>query len=438
MIYKAYDIRGVYPSELNEETAYRIGCAFVTFLGCKEVVVGKDMRSSSDNIFDALSKGITEQGADVINIGLCSTPMFYFAAHDKEAGIMITASHNPPKYNGFKLIGKNITPISEATGILDIKKLAEKNEFKEAEKKGKISEKDVMDGFINHNLKFFDKSTKKLKIVVDAGNGMGAYTFPKVFEKIDCEFIPLYCELDGNFPNHEANPLKPENTRDLQKRVVEEKADFGAAVDGDGDRIVFVDEKGEIIKGDITLALIAKRILKDKPESKMLYTIVCSWVVRDVIEANNGIPVRSRVGHSFIKKTMKNQNIVFGGEISGHYYYIENFFAESSIITTLLLMRILSEENRPLSELIKPLNKYFKTHEINFEVEDKEAKMKEIEKIFSDGKTDHLDGITIEYDDWWFSVRPSNTEPLLRLNLEAKTKDRMEEMKEKISRIISG
>ncbi|MBW2999543.1 phosphomannomutase/phosphoglucomutase, partial [Candidatus Woesearchaeota archaeon] len=412
-IFKAYDIRGIYPSELNEETAYKIGRAFVTFMKCKEVVVGRDIRLSSDSLFEALTKGINDQGANVIDVGLTSTPMFYFAAHNAKAAIMVTASHNPKEYNGFKLCRENSIPIGGDTGIKDIQKLVEKNVFEEAEEKGTITKKDVMEDFVNHNLKFA-KGIKKLKIVADFANAMGALTFPKVFEKIDCEFIYLYDELDGTFPNHPADPLKPENVRELQKKVVEEKADLGIAPDGDADRCILIDEKGNYISGDLITALIAKELLKENPNQKILYDLRSSWAVKEEIEAAGGTPIMCRVGHAFIKKQMREEDALFAGELSGHFYYKDSFFTESSIISSLLIMRMISEENKPLSELVAPLKRYHKSEEISFEVEDKIAKIKELEEYFKDAKQiSHLDGIKMEYDDWWFNVRPSNTEPLL-------------------------
>jgi phosphomannomutase len=434
-IFKAYDIRGIYPSELNEETAYKIGRAFVKFLNVKEVLVGQDGRISSPQLFESLARGITDQGADIIDIGLCSTPMFYFGTAKYQAGIMITASHNPKEYNGFKLCRENAIPISGDTGIQDIKDLVNKNQFEDKEK-GKIIKKDIMDDFIKHNISFV-KTDKKLKIVVDAGNGMGGFTFPKIFERLHFDFIPLYCEVDFNFPHHEPNPMKYKNLKDLQKKVIEEKADLGVALDGDVDRCVFVDENGDIITSDLIIPLVGKEMLKNHPGSTIMYNLICSKVVPEKIEELGGKAVMSRVGHSFIKKQMREEDAIFAGELSGHFYYKNNFFVESSFITTAMILNLIAGEDKPLSELIKPLKKYYKTEEISFEVEDKIAKMKELEEHFKDAKQiSHLDGIKMEYDDWWFNVRPSNTEPLLRLNLEAKTKEKMEEMKGKISEII--
>ena len=435
-IFKAYDVRGIFPDELNEEIAYKIGRAFVVFLKVKEVLVGRDGRLSSPELFEALAKGITDQGANVVDIGLCSTPMFYFGAAKAKASIMVTASHNPKEYNGFKFCRENAIPISEATGIRDIEKLVEKNEFEEPEKKGGVVKKEIMEDFIKHNISFV-KTDKKFKIVVDAGNGMGSFTFPKIFKKLPFEFIPLYCEMDFNFPNHEPNPLKYETLKDLQKKVIEEKAEVGIALDGDGDRCLLIDEKGNIVRCDLTTALIGKELLKSRPGSKILYDLRSSKIVPEFIEANGGKAIMCRVGHSFIKKQMRDEDAIFAGELSGHFYYKDSFFTESSFITLAVTLNMLAGENKPLSGLVEPLKKYFQSGEINSEVADKEAKIKEIEEKFKDAeKILHLDGLSVYYKEWWFNVRPSNTEPLVRLNLEANTKESMEQKRDEILKLI--
>ncbi|MBW2995679.1 phosphomannomutase/phosphoglucomutase [Candidatus Woesearchaeota archaeon] len=434
-IYKAYDIRGIYPSELNEDTAYKIGRAFVQFLKTDEVLVGRDGRLSSPKLFEALTNGITDQGANVIDIGLASTPMFYFGAAKAKAAVMVTASHNPKEYNGFKFCKENAIPMSYDTGINEVERLVE-TKFQEPDQKGEIITKDIMDDFIKHNISFV-KTKKRFKIVVDAGNGMGSYTFPKIFEKLPFDFIPLYCEMDFNFPNHEPNPLKYETLADLQKKVIEEKADLGIALDGDGDRCNLIDEKGEIITNDLTTALIAKALLKKNKGAKILYDLRSSKIVPEFIEKNKGHPVISRVGHSFIKAKMREQDAVFAGELSGHFYYKDSFFTESSFITLALTLNLLAEEKKSLSKLVKPLKKYFPSGEINSEVADKEAKIKEIEQKYKDAeKTLHIDGISIYFKDYWFNVRPSNTEPLLRLNLEADTKELMEQKRDELLKLI--
>jgi phosphomannomutase len=435
-IFKAYDVRGIFPDELNEDIAYQIGRAFVIFIKAKDVLIGRDGRLSSPQLFEALAKGITDQGADVVDIGLASTPMFYFAAAKAKASIMVTASHNPKQYNGFKFCRENAIPISEDTGIRDIQELVKKNKFEEPEAKGKIIKKEIMQDFIRHNLGFV-KTDKKFKVVVDAGNGMGSFTFPKIFAELPFKFVPLYCEMDFNFPNHEANPLKYETLKDLQKKVIEKKADIGIALDGDGDRCIVVDEKGNIVNCDFMTALIAKKLVKERPGSLILYDLRSSKIVPETIKAAEGKAVMCRVGHSFIKKQMRDEGAVFAGELSGHFYYKDSFFTESSFITLAIILNLLAEENRPLSELAEPLKKYFQSGEINSEVADKEAKIREIEERFKDAdKILHLDGLSMYYKEWWFNVRPSNTEPLLRLNLEAGTKELMEEKRDIILRLI--
>lgn len=439
-IFKAYDVRGVYPSEIDEDTAYKIGRAFVTFLGCKKVVVGQDMRKSSPSLFEALTRGITDQGADVIDIGACDTPYFYFGTAKYEAGIMVTASHNPAKYNGFKFCRENAIPISGDTGIDDIRKLVVKNSFSAPKKKGKISKKDIMQDFISHNLKFLTKipGARKLRIVIDTGNGMGGYTFPKVFAGVDVEVIPLFFDIDMSFPNHEANPLKLENVKDLMAAVVKNKADFGVAIDGDCDRCMFIDEKGNYISADLMTALVAGELLRKKPGSAVLYDLRSSWATKDFIEKRKGRPVMCRVGHAFIKKQMREEDAIFAGELSGHFYFKDSFFTESSIISTILVINMLREEKKKLSELVSPLKTYFASGEINSEVKDKDVKMKELVNLFRKEARiiSHLDGIKLEFDDWWFNVRPSNTEPLLRLNLEAKSREKMEQMRDRILAMI--
>lgn len=453
-IFKSYDIRGIYPSELNEETAYKIGKAFVISQQAKEVFVGKDARLSSPAIFSALSKGIIEQGAVVIDIGLCSTPMFYFALGFLKAkhGIMVTASHNPKEYNGFKLCKNTTVPIGGNTGIKEIEQLVEKNIFPVVKQKGNAIKKDFVEDYIKKMACYINQylsNGKKLKIVIDAANGMGAYEFPLLFKKFEIEFIPLYCDVDFTFPNHEADPLKPKNLVDLQKAVIKHKADLGVALDGDADRCFFIDEIGQIIPGDITTALIAKFLLdKNTLESgsskykkqTILYDLRSSHIVKEIIEQNNGIAIITPVGHANIKRIMREHDAIFAGELSGHFYYKENHYAESSFITTALIMELLSLSNKKLSEIVKSYRKYFHTGEINFTVKDKDAIIKKIKNKFSADKTlskaFELDGITMEFDNWWFNMRMSNTEPLLRLNLEATSRKLMEEKKDLIMKMI--
>ncbi len=441
-IYKAYDIRGIYPSDLNEDTAYKIGKAFVKLTGCRNCVIGRDMRNSSEKLFHALAKGITDSGADVIDIGLCSSDMVYFGVgyYKYEGGIMITASHNPSEWNGMKFMKKNAVALSGETGIFEIEKLV-KEKFDDAYKKGNITKKDIMDDFVKKVLSFIDSDKiGKLKIAADAGNGMAGMIVPKVFEKLNCEIIPLYFELDGSFPNHVPSPIESKNLADLQKKVVEEKADFGMAFDGDADRVFFVDEKGDLISSSVITALVAKKLLEKHPNSVILHNIVTGRIVPETIEANKGKAVIVPVGHSIIKNLMREKNAIFAGEHSGHYYFKDNYYADSGIIAALIITQMISEEEKSASEVLRSYKKYFAIEEINSEVKDKQAKIDEIKKKYENGALRVLDfdGVRIDYDDWWFNVRASNTEPLLRLNVEAKSKELMEEKKQELLKIIRG
>ncbi|MBR9682908.1 MAG: phosphomannomutase/phosphoglucomutase, partial [Candidatus Aenigmarchaeota archaeon] len=418
-IFRAYDIRGVYPTELNEELAYKIGRAFVTFLGCKEVVVGRDMRVSSDKLFNSLVNGLTDQGANVIDIGLSSTPMLYFAAHDKQAAIMITASHNSGEYNGFKLCRKNSIPISGDTGIKDIESLVKENNFEDVSK-GSVTKKEVLEDFVARNIGG-ERIEQFYKVVIDSGNGMGGHDLFVALSRLPIHVLGMNVELDGSFPVHVPNPMNEENVSDLKEEVVRVGADIGIAPDGDVDRIGFVDEKGQLVNGDMITALIAKSILKENPGSKIMYDLRSSRSVKEEIEQNGGIPIMCRVGHSFIKQQMRQEDAAFAGEITGHFYFKDNFFTENSTLALIYILNLMSEEGKTLSELIEPLKKYHQSGEINSNVDNKEEMMKELEEKYSDGFVSKLDGVSISYVDWWFNVRPSNTESVLRLNVEANT-----------------
>ena len=438
-IFKAYDIRGIYPEQLNEEIAYKIGRAFVEFLKCKNVVVGRDMRISSDSLFDALTNGITDQGADVIDIGLSTTPMLYFtvANYGFDSGLMVTASHNPKEYNGLKFTREKAIPIGEDTGIKEIEKLVEKNDFEKYEK-GRIIKKDILEDYVDFVLSFVDvKKIKPLKVVMDASNGMAGMIVPKVFEKIGIDIIPMYFELDGSFPNHQSNPLILENRKDIMKRVVDENADLGIAWDGDADRCFFIDNNGKFLQGDFITGFLAEEMLKKYPKSMVLYDLRASWFVKDIIEKNNGRSRMCRVGHSFFKQYMRDEDAVFAGEVTGHYYYkYKDFYTDNGMIPALQILELISKKGKNFSEILKPTEKYFISGEINSKVSDKEAVIEKLEQEFSDGKISHMDGVSVDYNDWHFNVRPSNTEPLIRLNLEAKTKEKMEEMRNKVLEII--
>ena len=433
-IFKAYDIRGVFPSELNEDIAYKFGRAFVSFLSCKEVVVGRDMRLSSDNIFSALARGITDQGASVIDIGVVSTPMVYFACGSlkKPASIMITASHNPAEWNGFKLTREEAIPISGDTGIQDIEKIFTQGEFEDVSEKGNVVSHDISKEYASHisGLVPFDKEkVKGLKVVVDCANAMGCKEVELL--KGMCEVVPLFDVLDGNFPNHEADPLKDENTKALQEAVVAEKASLGIAFDGDADRVFFIDEQGRRIPSDFITCLIAEDMLANE-KGTILYDLRSSWVVPEIIESLGGKAEMSKVGHAFIKEHLRKSKGIFGGELSGHFYFKDLFYTDSAILAVFHVLHKVSSSGMSISSLVKPLQKYFVSGEINREVDDKEGILELLKKKYTDGKVSLLDGIRVDYDDWWFNVRASNTESLLRLNVEAKTKELMEEKRDEL------
>ncbi len=437
-IFKAYDIRGIYPEQLNAEMAERIGRAFVVHTGAKKVVIGRDMRPHSVPLFEALAKGVMAQGADVIDIGLCSTPMSYHANGKlgADGSIMITASHNPAEWNGFKLCRKGAVPISGATGIADIEALALANEWTDAEKPGTLSTYDIAQEYAAF-LRSHAKMDRKLKVVVDYANAMGSYEIAGIEDMFD--IIPMYKELDGTFPNHEANPLHTSTLDDLRAKVKETGADFGAGFDGDADRCGFVDDQGEIIPMDMFTALIAQDILSTDKGATILYDLRSSRAVPECIAEHGGRPVMSRVGHAFIKAQMREENAVFAGELSGHYYFRENFVAESQGLAMIKLANLICKENQKVSTMVDPLRKkYVQSGEINSKVADVPAILKAIKEKYSDGNMFELDGISVEYSNWWFNVRASNTEPLLRLIVEADTKEMMEEKRDALLALIRG
>ncbi len=444
-IFKAYDVRGIYGRDLTEEVAYNIGRAFVSFLECKEVVVGYDMRVSSPKLSKAFMKGVNEAGADAIDIGQVSTDGLYFASGLlRKPGVMFTASHNPKQYNGLKFCKAMAVPINENTGLQKIETITEKIQLKnnknKIKKSGNLIKKNILNDYVKHVLSFIDKNRiKKLKIAVDAGNGMAGKVVPLVYGKLPVKIIPLYFKLDGTFPNHLADPSKYENLKELQQVVKKEKCDFGIAFDGDADRIFFVDENGEIVNSSLISALLAKSVLEKHPNEKIIYNLVNSKIVPETIKKYGGKAHIERVGHSFIKDTMKRIHATFACEHSAHYYFKHNFNADSGIIASLIVCEIISKENKKLSELLKEFEVYFKIEETNFKVEDKVKKIQEIKEHYKKKNPEKImtmDGISIYFDDWWFNVRPSNTEPLLRLNLEADSKELMEEKKEEVSKVI--
>lgn len=439
-IFKAYDIRGIYPDDLNEDVAYLIGRAFAEFAESEKIVVGRDMRTSSPALVKSFSKGANDQGVDVIDIGEVGTDVVYFASGKLDLpGVMFTASHNPAEWNGMKFCLAGARPVSVDTGLRDIEAMVIGNNFLDDQLEGKVEKKDILPDFITHVLSFVDRSKiKPLKIAIDAGNGMAGKLIPMLFKDLPCEVVPLYFELDGSFPNHQPSPMEPENVAELQKKVVEEKCDLGMAFDGDADRIFFIDEKGGRVPSSLPVAMIAKQLLKKHKGAKMIYGVVCSKIVPEIIEANGGEALVERVGHSFIKARMREEDAIYAGEHSGHYYFKDNYQADSGLIAAVLILENISEDGRPFSEILKDYQKYFAIEETNSEVEDKKGKMKEIEDVYRDSakRISKQDGVTVEFDDWWFNVRPSNTESLLRLNLEAKDEKTANEKTEEVLKII--
>lgn len=435
-IFKAYDIRGIYPAELNKDMAYAIGRAYVEFTGAKKVVIGRDMRPHSVDLFQGLSKGIMEQGADVIDIGLCSTPQSYFANGTLKAdgSVMITASHNPGEWNGFKLCRAEAVPISGATGIMDIQKIVETRSWKTSDRTGTLSTYDIAPEYGAY-LRSFAKLDRKLKVVVDYANAMGLYEIAGIKELFD--IVPLYDELDGTFPNHEANPLKLDTLTAICAKVKELGADFGAAFDGDADRCGFIDDQGNVIPMDLFTALIAQDILSRGPAT-ILYDLRSSRAVPECIEANGGKAIRSRVGHAFIKAQMRENDAVFAGELSGHYYFKQNFTAESQGLAMIMLANLICAKNQPVSTLVAPLRKYFSSGEVNSKVADVAPILQTIKARYTDGNMFELDGISVEYPQWWFNIRASNTEPLLRLIVEADSRELMEAKRDELLAIIRG
>jgi phosphomannomutase len=426
-LFKSYDIRGIAPEELTPELAYRIGRAIVLELGVDAVAVGRDMRVTGPLLSSSLIDGIRDQGADVTDVGLVSTDALYFAVgkYGFPAGVMITASHNPPEYNGFKLCREGARAVSFEEGIKQIRDRALSDDFPPlAENRGDLIEKDVIQAYAEHCLSMVEVSAiKPLKIAIDAGNGMAGKTVPVVFKSLPVEVIPLYFELDGTFPNHPANPIEPENIRDLQKAVLDNECDLGIAFDGDADRMFLIDEQGRAIGGDMVTAMVAIALLRKHPGSAICYNLICSRSVPETIEEHGGRPIRTPVGHSLIKKIMRDEDAIFGGEHSGHFYFRDNWYADSGLIAALTVLQLISDEGKPLSEVIGPIDTRFRSGEINTRVADAKQVMADVEKRYAaEGATiDHLDGVTIGFPDWWFNLRASNTEPLLRLNAEAET-----------------
>jgi phosphomannomutase len=397
------------------------------------------MRLSSDALSEAVVKGLSEGGAGVTDIGLVSTDGLYFAVgkYGFECGIMITASHNPPQYNGMKICEKEAVPLSGDGKLADVRKLIEHDKLARAENPGQISRRDILKDYVDHALSFVEISKiKPFKIVVDAGNGMAGMIIPEVFERLNCELIPMYFELDGSFPNHPASPIEPQNVAALKARIKEVGADLGAAFDGDADRVFLIDEKCQTLGGDMVTALVARALLKKNPGSTILYNLICSKAVPELIESLGGRAIRTRVGHALIKPLMRKYDAIFGGEHSGHFYFRDNWYADSGLIAFLVCLELISEADMPLSRQVALFDRYVRSGEINSRVRDIKAKLREIESVFKDGKNDKLDGLTVDFGDWWFNVRPSNTEPLLRLNVEADNHELLQRMTGRVLDVI--
>jgi phosphomannomutase len=444
-IIKAYDIRGLVKDEITPDFSFSLGVAYAKFLELERepatIVVGEDMRPSSSPLADAFSDGATSQGMDVIRIGLASTDMLYFASGKLNLpGIMFTASHNPAKYNGMKLCKSGARPIGQESGLVKIRQLIEEGVPISNRPVGSVRKQELLSEYVDYLLARFPAKTfkkRKLKVVIDAGNGMAGFTAPAVMEKLNIDLVPMYFELDGNFPNHEANPIEPENLKALQKRVKKEKADIGLAFDGDADRCFLIDEKGDLVNPSALTALIAVRELKANPGATIIYNLISSKAVPEVILENGGTALRSRVGHSYIKSLMAESGAIFGGEHSGHFYFGNFWRADSGMLAALYALAELMASDKPLSNLLKPYNRYFASGEINSKVKDAKKSINLIrEKYQGIYQVDELDGLTITADSWWFNLRPSNTEPLLRLNVEANTEKQMAEIRDTVLALI--
>ena len=439
-VFKAYDVRGIYPTELDEEGAYAIGRAYVEQFEPQQIAVGQDMRLSSPAMAKAVMAGAADGGADVLDVGLVGTEMVYFAVGQLEldGGVMVTASHNPKEYTGMKIVRAGALPVGGDSGLMEIRDRALIS-FGEPQRRGEIREENIWPAYVVRVLSFVDlDEIKPLKVMIDAANGMAGVMLPPILERLPIEAIPYFFEPDGTFPNHEPNPLLPENREFIIEKVREHGADLGVAFDGDADRCFFVDDTGEFVPGDFATTLLAESILEKHPAAKIIYDLRASWAVPEAIERAGGVPLINRVGHAFIKQRMRDEDAVFGGEVSGHYYFKEFSQADSGVVPFLLMLELISKRGRKLSEILRPLReRYFLTGELNTPVPDVDAKLEELQQRFADeGRISHLDGISVVAVEWHMNVRPSNTEPLLRLNLEARSRDLMERKRDEVLAVI--
>ncbi|HEY7283140.1 MAG TPA: phosphomannomutase/phosphoglucomutase [Actinomycetota bacterium] len=439
-IFKAYDVRGTVPDQLDADVARRIGSAFAQWAGAPRVALGRDCRLSSPDLAEAFTDGATSRGVGVVDLGLTSTDLVYFASGALDVpAAAITASHNPANYNGLKFCLAGAKPVGEDTGLQEIRALAERDGIAPSASRGTVEHRDLLPQYVDHVLRFVDADRMRpLTVVTDTANGMGGLVVPAVMERLPVKLVALYPELDGTFPNHPADPIDPENQEDLKRAVREHRADVGMAFDGDADRVFLVDETADGVSGSLVTAMTAEVMLRREPGAAIVYNLICSWVVPEVITEHGGRPVRTRVGHSFIKAVMAETGAIFGGEHSGHYYFRENYRADSGLIAGVIALGELSRADAPLSALLAPYRRYADSGEINSRVADGAARIEEIAGRFADGRQDRLDGLTVEYDDWWCNVRPSNTEPLLRLNVEARTQELLDEKTAEVLAVIRG
>ena len=445
-IFKAYDVRGLYPSEVNEEAARQIGRGFVSYLQAKRIAVSRDMRLSSPSVAAAFIEGARAQGADVVDYGMMGTDMLYYAvARDgHDGGAQITASHNPKEYNGIKMVRREAFPLSGDAGIGDIRDMITGGHLPaETPAPGNLSRMHVLEDYVRHVLSFIDVDViKPFNVVLDAGNGMAGMVAPHLFENLPCRTTTLCFEVDGTFPNHEANPLIEENRRDIVERVKADRADVGIAWDGDADRVFFIDGTGEFVAGDFVTALLAEAFLLKHPGAKVVYDVRASYAVKDTVAKYGGTALMNRVGHAFFKRRMREENAIFGGEVTGHYYFRENFYADNGFIPALLILELMSRKGQTLAELLAPLReRYFISGEINTRVPSMQVAQEKMDGLaakYTDGRVYTLDGVSAEFDRWHFNVRASNTEPLLRLNLEAATADMMEAKRDEVLAFIRG
>ncbi|MFL6037523.1 MAG: phosphomannomutase/phosphoglucomutase [Gaiellaceae bacterium] len=440
-VFKAYDVRGIYPDELDEEGAYLIGRAYVDEFEPRRIAVGRDMRLSSPVMADAVMRGAADAGSDVVDLGLVGTEMVYFAVGELglDGGIAVTASHNPKEYTGMKIVRRGALPVGGDSGLLDIRARALSGARQETRPVGAVTKEDIWPGFVDRVLSFIDvEVVKPLRVVIDAANGMAGAMLPPVLEQLPIDTVRCYFEPDGSFPNHEPNPLLPENREFIVRKVTEERADLGVAFDGDADRCFFVDDTGDFVPGDFVTALLAESILEKETGGKVIYDVRASWAVPETIERAGGVPLENRVGHAFFKHRMREEGAVFGGEVSGHYYFRDFSQADSGVVPCLLMLELLSKRGEQLSEILRSYrDRYFITGELNTPVSDVALKLQELKERFGgEGEVSHLDGLSVTSGDWHMNVRPSNTEPLLRLNLEALSPELMERKRDEVLEVI--